>query len=283
MADNYLERKMEELRSGKSASARARRTPSGARAGHLDLKFPPRRVVVTGGASGIGRAIVKAYADAGCRTAFFDVDTDAGTDTARATGSRFIPLDLRDAAMFQSRLEELLHEWGDIDIIINNAGVANFSPIEQTTVEEFDDVLAVNLRPAFVAARTLALHRRGLVVPNPYGRIINVASTRAFQSEMGTEAYSASKGALMALTHALMMSLSPYGITVNSISPGWIETGDYDRLSAADHSQHPSGRVGRPDDVARLCLMLSLPDNDFINGENIVVDGGMTRRMIYAE
>ena len=255
---------MEELRSGKSASARIRRTPSGARAGHLDLKFPPRRVVVTGGASGIGRAIVKAYADAGCRTAFFDVDTDAGTATARATGSRFIPLDLRDAAMFQIPLEELLHEWGDIDIIINNAGVANFSPIEQTSVEEFDDVLAVNLRPAFVAARTLALHRRGL------------ASTRAFQSATGTEAYSASKGALVALTHALMMSLAPYGITVNSISPGWIETGDYDRLSAADHSQHPSGRVGRPDDVARLCLMLSLPDNDFINGENIVVDGGMT-------
>ena len=158
---------MEELRSGKSASTRARRTPSGARAGHLDLKFPPRRVVVTGGASGIGRAIVKAYADAGCRTAFFDMDTDAGTATARATGSRFIPLDLRDAAMFQSRLEELLHEWGDIDILVNNAGVANFSPIEQTSIEEFDDVLAVNLRPAFVAARTLAIHRRGLAVPNP--------------------------------------------------------------------------------------------------------------------
>lgn len=100
-------------------------------------------------------------------------------------------------------------------------------------------------------------------------------------SEAGTEAYSASKGAIASLTHALMMSYSGTGVTVNAISPGWIETGDTTALSAADHVQHPSGRVGVPDDIARTCLWLALPDNDFVNGENIIIDGGMTRKMIY--
>jgi NAD(P)-dependent dehydrogenase (short-subunit alcohol dehydrogenase family) len=102
-------------------------------------------------------------------------------------------------------------------------------------------------------------------------------------SETGTEAYSASKGAIASITHALMMSFAPLGVTVNAISPGWIECGDYDALSSEDHLQHPSRRVGRPEDIARACLYLALPDNDFVNGENLVIDGGMTRKMIYTE
>jgi len=283
MADNYIEKRMEELRSGKTPAYKPRCTPSGAPAGRVEFRFPPRRVVVTGGAAGIGRAIVQAFAGAGCRTAFFDIDREAGTATARATGSRFIPLDVADAGALRQALEALMHEWGDLDVIVNNAGVSAFSALEQTSVEEFDRILSVNLRPAFVAAQTLARHRRALAVTNPYGRIINIASTRALQSEAGTEAYSASKGGLVALTHALMMSLAPYRITVNCISPGWIVTGDEASLRPSDHEQHPSGRVGRPDDIARACLMLALPENDFINGQNLVIDGGMTRRMFYVE
>jgi NAD(P)-dependent dehydrogenase (short-subunit alcohol dehydrogenase family) len=102
-------------------------------------------------------------------------------------------------------------------------------------------------------------------------------------SEPNSEAYAASKGGLVALTHALAVSLGSEGIRVNCISPGWIETGDYTALRTGDHSQHPAGRVGTPDDVVRACLFLTDPANDFVTGTNIVVDGGMTRRMIYAE
>ena len=141
--------------------------------------------------------------------------------------------------------------------------------------------MSINVRPGYITSRKLAIHRRNMGGEPHYGRIINMASTRQSMSEAGTEAYSASKGAVDSLTHALMMSLAPLGITVNSVSPGWIETGDYDALSEADHSQHPSRRVGRVDDIARACIFIALPDNDFLNGENIVIDGGMTRKMIY--
>jgi NAD(P)-dependent dehydrogenase (short-subunit alcohol dehydrogenase family) len=111
------------------------------------------------------------------------------------------------------------------------------------------------------------------------GLIVNIASTRAFMSEPDSEAYAASKGGLVSLTHALAASFAPHRVRVNCISPGWIETGDYLKLREADHLQHFSGRVGRPEDIAKACLFLA--GNDFINGENIIIDGGMTRKMIY--
>ena len=115
------------------------------------------------------------------------------------------------------------------------------------------------------------------------GSIVNIASTRAFMSEPNAEAYAASKGGIIALTHALAASLSPYNITVNSISPGWIETGDYGALRDKDHSQHLSGRVGTPEDIARACMYLTQEGNNFVTGTNITVDGGMTKKMMYEE
>ena len=100
-------------------------------------------------------------------------------------------------------------------------------------------------------------------------------------SEPHTEAYTASKGGVLALTHGLAVSLGPDHIRVNSISPGWIETGDYSQLRKIDHEQHPSMRVGKPEDIAKACLFLTSDENDFITGENLVIDGGMTRKMIY--
>ncbi|HOP73043.1 MAG TPA: SDR family oxidoreductase, partial [Thermoclostridium caenicola] len=112
---------------------------------------------------------------------------------------------------------------------------------------------------------------------------VNIASTRALMSEPNWEAYAATKGGIVALTHALAASLGKDRITVNAISPGWIETGDYTRLRPADHEQHLSGRVGKPEDIARACLYLTDKANDFVTGINLVVDGGMTRKMIYVE
>lgn len=280
MADNYLEKKMEEHLRGYKPTYRPKTTPSGNRPGNVNFKFPPCRVFVTGGASGIGAAIVSAYRDAGCRVAFCDADNKKGASTAQRTGAQFHPVDVSDADALETCLARVIETWGDIDIIVNNVGISLFKPLTEMSIAEFDTIQSTNLRPAFITARRLAIHRTAKNT-RAYGRIINICSTRFLQSEPGTEAYSASKGGIMSLTHSLMASLAPLGITVNAISPGWIATHDYESLTDTDHAQHPSGRVGHPEDIARTCLFLSLPDNDFINGENIIIDGGMSRKMIY--
>lgn len=273
MADNYIERKMEELEARKAMPKK----PVSNRAGHK------RRVFVTGGASGIGKAIVKAFGNEGYRVAFCDRDAERGKETSKETGALFFPADVSDKEALESCLQQLFDRWGDVDVLINNAGISEFSPLTETSVEEFDRILSINLRPVFVASRYLALHRKQQAFPNPYGRIINLCSTRYLMSEAGTEGYSASKGGIYSLTHALAVSLAEWHITVNSIAPGWIATHDYDRLTSQDHLQHPSGRVGRSEDIARMCVFLCQDGNDFINGENIVIDGGMTKKMIYVE
>lgn len=172
---------------------------------------------------------------------------------------------------------------GDIDVIINNAGIGGFSPLTETDVLHFDRIIATNLRPVFITSRALAIFRNKPEGKKRYGRIINIASTRYLQSEPGSEGYAASKGGIVSLTHALAISFSDYNITVNCISPGWIQNTDYDKLSLRDHLQHPSGRVGVPEDIANTCLFLANRENSFINGQNIVIDGGMTKKMIYEE
>jgi NAD(P)-dependent dehydrogenase (short-subunit alcohol dehydrogenase family) len=281
MADNYLEKKMEEHRNGGTARKRANLSPAGRRRGEVAYNIGERTVFVTGGASGIGRAIVKAFCDAGCNVAFCDINTKAGNATAQQTGSRFYPLDVTDTEALRNAIDDFSTRRGGLDIVINNVGIGNFKPFADLTLEDFDHVISTNVKPIIVTSQKLAALRDS--ASPAYGRIINLASTRATMSEAGTEAYAASKGAIVSLTHALMMSLAPLGITVNCISPGWIDTGDGSALRPIDHTFHPSRRVGTPDDIARLCLWLCLPDNDFVNGENITVDGGVTRMMIYPE
>ena len=283
MADNYLERKMEDYRSGKSGNAKVKRVSSSVKPGEISVKFPPRRVFVTGGASGIGRAIVEAFRKADCRVAFCDIDSKAGAATAQATGAQFHPVDVRNVEALEACMARLLEAWGDIDVIVNNVGIGGFKPLVESTIDDFENVLNTNLRPVFVTSRRLAIHRTNNGGEPAYGRIINLCSTRYVQSEAGTEAYAATKGGISSITHALMMSLAPLGITVNCISPGWIENSQYPALTEEDHLQHPSRRVGKNEDIARMCVFLAMPDNDFINGENIVIDGGMTLKMIYVE
>lgn len=291
MADNYLENKMEEHRrrqsqsSGASAARRSGATTPDGLEGRLVVNYPVGlRVFVTGGASGIGRAIVKAFRSIGARVDFADIDRTRGTQLAQASGARFMPVDVSHPEQIIAALRRTIADRGDVDVIVNNAGVFSPKPLEKLEWTDFDRVMNINLRPAVITAHELSVHRSGLAEANPYGgRIINIASTRASMSEGSTEAYTASKGAMKSLTHSLMMSLSKWGITVNSISPGWIECSDYSQLTDEDHGQHPSGRVGRPDDIARIALFLAHPANNFINGIDIVADGGMTHRMIYEE
>jgi NAD(P)-dependent dehydrogenase (short-subunit alcohol dehydrogenase family) len=246
--------------------------------------FTGKKCFVTGGAGGIGIAIVKAFHAVGVSVAFCDIDMERGLELARSlSGVHFFPADAADADALVTAMDGAWRAMGGIDILINNVGVGLFSLLTETPVERFDRVLATNLRSVFVTARELALRRDTPEGRKLYGRIINLASTRWLQSESGTEGYAASKGGVVALTHALAMSLAGYNITVNCVSPGWIDTGHDSPPRPEDHARHPSGRVGTPDDIARACLFLAAPGNDFINGQNLVVDGGMTRKMIYAE
>jgi NAD(P)-dependent dehydrogenase (short-subunit alcohol dehydrogenase family) len=241
---------------------------------------------VTGGANGIGKAIVTNFCKAGADVVFCDMDENAGQQLCSDLSlykCSFVKIDASDAGALEQVLNTVISEKGNIDIIINNVGVGGFGSILDISVEEFDKILDINLRPVFITAKILAKHRDSNPKLNTYGRIINMSSTRYLMSEPNSEAYAASKGGIVSLTHALAISLAKYNITVNCISPGWIETGDYSQLKPTDHQQHPSGRVGIPDDIAHTCLFLCDPANNFINGQNIVVDGGMTKKMIYEE
>lgn len=242
-----------------------------------------RRVFVTGGAHGIGRAIVEAFVMQGDSVAFCDIDTQRGEDVVAATGARLFVLDVCDTKALEAAMQQLFDEWGDIDIIINNVGISSFEPITSTTVEHFERVINTNLRSAFVTSRMLALHREKMGATNRYGRIVNLCSTRYLQSEPGSEGYAASKGGIWSLTHALATSLAPYHITVNCIAPGWISVNDDEVLRPEDHAFHLSGRVGRVEDIAHACLFLCDAKSDFVNGQCLTIDGGVTKRMIYPE
>ncbi len=295
MADNYIERQQEQYEARKAAWKQAQKygkkksttvhPAESASCSPMTSKSAPskRRVFITGGAEGIGKAIVEAFCLSGDQVAFCDINETAGQETAKATGAIFYKVDVSDKDALESCMQRILSEWNDIDIIINNVGISQFSSITETSVEDFDKILSINLRPVFITSRLLAIHRKEQSSPNPYGRIINICSTRYLMSEPGSEGYAASKGGIYSLTHALALSLSEWNITVNSIAPGWIQTHDYDQLRSEDHSQHPSRRVGKPGDIARMCLFLCEKNNDFINGENITIDGGMTKKMIYPE
>ena len=246
-------------------------------------KGASRRVFVTGGAHGIGRAIVEAFVNAGDCVAFCDIDVKRGEELKAATGACFFTIDVCDKRGLEFAVHKLLDDWGDLDIIVNNVGIGGFEPITETTVEHFDKVINTNLRPAFITSHLLAKHRAKMGAANKYGRIVNICSTRYLQSEAGTEAYAASKGGVWSLTHALAVSLAPYHITVNCIAPGWISVNEDEVLRSVDHEFHLSGRVGKAEDIAHTCLFLCDAKSDFINGQCITADGGVTRKMIYPE
>ncbi len=284
MADDYLGKKMENYLKGNIKRTGTRRlTPAGNKPGTLSVKFPPRRVFVTGGASGIGRAIVKALTDAGCRVAFCDNDLPAGRDTSQATASQFHPVDVTDAEALDNAMQRVISSWGGIDVVVNNVGISGFKPITECSVQDFDRIISTNLRPVFITAKRLAAHRSSLQELTETARIINISSTRARMSEPESEAYAASKGGIESLTHSLMASLAHLRVTVNCIAPGWINCGPEDEIRPTDHTFHPSGRVGVPADIAAAVLFLCSPEADFINGQTITIDGGVTHKMIYPE
>jgi NAD(P)-dependent dehydrogenase (short-subunit alcohol dehydrogenase family) len=249
------------------------------------MDFTNQTVVVTGASNGIGKEIAITYAKHGANVVLADVDESGANEVVSAIVSEggkalFIPTDVRKEADVVGLMEATVKAFNRLDILINNAGKGMFKPLYELSIEEWDDVINTNLRSVFLCSREAAKSLRN----NPDGgAIINISSTRAFMSEASSEAYAATKGGIIALTHALAASLGAEKITVNAISPGWIETGDYSHLRDVDHKQHFSQRVGSPSDIARACLFLSKPENNFITGTNLTIDGGMTKKMQYEE
>jgi NAD(P)-dependent dehydrogenase (short-subunit alcohol dehydrogenase family) len=248
-------------------------------------------VAITGGGQGIGRAVALHFAGGGYAVSVAEAAADAGEELVGLLRERNVPAlartcDVADAAAVSAWIDDTVAELGCPDVLVNNAGFMIRKPFLELPAEDFDRVIAVNLRGCFLCAQAAA---NAMVRHAKRGAIINIASTRAFMSEPDTEGYAASKGGIVALTHAMAISLGAHGIRVNSISPGWIETRDWQyseratvpRHSDRDRDQHPVGRVGRPEDVAEACLYLATAG--FVTGQDLSIDGGMTVKMIYEE
>ncbi len=221
--------------------------------------------------------MAKAFALDSWRVVLTDRD-DAGHATARSIGdgARFVRADVADETDVIRAVGTIAGNEQRLDALVCNAGIMIRKPLAQLSLHEWNSVIATNLTSTFLCVRACEQLLR-----DSNGAVITMASTRAHMSEPNTESYSASKGGLLALTHSLAVSLGP-AVRVNCVSPGWIET-QGGQLRDEDHAQHPAGRVGVPADIANLVVWLAGPQSGFITGSEFIVDGGMTRKMIYAE
>lgn len=223
--------------------------------------FENKVAVVTGGARGIGKAIAEQLQKEGAQVCVID----------RLENNFFVG-DLADQTVLEDFARKVIAEYGHVDCLINNA-LPLMKGIDECSYEEFNYALRVGVAAPFYLAKLFAPHFA------PGAAIVNISSSRDRMSQPQTESYTAAKGGISALTHALAVSFAGR-VRVNSISPGWIDT-DYTVYKGADAAQHPAGRVGNPLDIANMVLYLCSDKAGFITGENICIDGGMTRQMIY--
>ena len=223
--------------------------------------FENKVAVVTGGAKGIGKAITEEFRKAGATVCVIDL----------LPGGYFVG-DLADQTVLENFARKVIADHGHVDYLVNNA-LPLMKGIDECSYEEFNYALRVGVTAPFYLTKLFAPHFA------PGAAIVNVSSSRDRMSQPQTESYTAAKGGISALTHALAVSLSGK-VRVNSISPGWIDT-DYTVYQGPDACQQPAGRVGNPMDIASMVLYLCSDKAGFITGENICIDGGMTRQMIY--
>ena len=223
--------------------------------------FQDKVVVITGGANGIGRCIAEEFRKNGARVLVID----------SAEGNHYVG-DIGSKAVLEAFAAWVISRWGKVDVLVNNAPPL-FVGIDACSYEQFQQALAVGVTAPFYLSKLFAPYFA------PGASIINISSSRDRMSQPQTESYTAAKGGIAALTHALAVSFSGK-VRVNSISPGWIDT-TYRIYEGPDAAQQPAGRVGNPLDVANMVLFLASEKAGFITGENICIDGGQTRLMIY--
>jgi NAD(P)-dependent dehydrogenase (short-subunit alcohol dehydrogenase family) len=225
------------------------------------MRFKNKVAVITGGAHGIGKAIAESFRSEGAVVHIIDIQP----------GDWFVG-DVGDKDILERFARYVTEQPGNVDYLINNA-LPLMKGINECSFEEFQYALSVGVTAPFYLTKLLMPYFA------PGASVINISSSRDRQSQPQTESYTAAKGGIAALTHALAVSLGPK-VRVNSVSPGWIDTG-YTVYEGPDALQQPAGRVGNPLDIANTVLFLCSPEASFITGENICVDGGMTKLMIY--
>lgn len=263
---------------------------------HAARPLEGRVVLVTGGAQGIGRGIAQSVLGAGGSVVIADLDADAGKACIVEwnVGPRavFVRTDVTRESDVRRFVERARRQHGHIDGLVNNAGLADphTGPLQDLSLKDWNRRIDASLGGAFLCSKhALAALREAADAPRRASAIVNIASTRATQSEPDTEAYAAAKGGLVAFTHALAISAGP-AVRVNAISPGWVATDAWrkptarrtPKLSRRDHTQHPGGRVGTPEDIGALAVFLLSGAAGFITGQEFVADGGMSRKMQYA-
>lgn len=224
-------------------------------------EFENKIVVVTGGMKGIGKCIVDKFRDFGA--IICDIDLLDGC---------YFKGDIADKDVLESFADSVIKNYGKVDVLVNNA-MAFKGGIDTCSYEDFNYALRVGVTAPFYLSKLFFNYF------SDGASIINISSSRDRMSQPLTESYTSAKGAISALTHALAVTFSGK-VRVNSISPGWIDTTGTD-YTGSDATQQPSGRVGRPDDVANMVMYLASEKAGFITGENICIDGGMTKQMIY--
>lgn len=230
--------------------------------GNMMNEFKDKVVVVTGGAHGIGKTIVSEFEREGAKVVFIDIREN----------DSFVG-DLSKKDVLEKFATFVIEKYGHVDVLVNNA-LPLMKGIDECSYEEFSYALAVGVTAPFYLAKLFAPHfAKG-------ASIINISSSRDRMSQPQTESYTAAKGGIASLTHALAVSLGGRGVRVNSISPGWIDT-DFTTYEGPDATQQPAGRVGNPLDISNMVLFLASDKAGFITGENICIDGGMTKQMVY--
>jgi NAD(P)-dependent dehydrogenase (short-subunit alcohol dehydrogenase family) len=223
--------------------------------------FQNKVVVITGGAQGIGKCMAEEFTKQGAHVCIID----------QAEGPHYVG-DIADRATLEAFSREVIEKYGRVDVLVNNAP-PSFLGIDECSYEQFQRALAIGVTAPFYLSKLFAPHFA------PGASILNISSSRDRMSQPQSESYTAAKGGIAALTHALAVSFAGK-VRVNSISPGWIDTA-YTVYSGPDAAQQPAGRVGNPLDIANMVLFLASSKAGFITGENICIDGGQTRLMIY--
>jgi len=246
------------------------------------MRLKDKVAIITGAARGIGLAIAKRYVAEGARVTIADIDAPAGEAAARAlSNARFLAIDVGEAANAQSAVAETCRAFGDLDILVNNAGIIHAADFLDLAEADFDRVLRVNLKGAFLVGQVAARRMVAQVkAGKPPGTIINMSSINAVVAIANHTPYCVSKGGIDQLTKVMALSLAPYGIRVNAIGPGSIMT-DILKAVATDKeakrrllARTPLGRTGEPDEIASIAVFLASSEASYMTGETIYADGG---------
>lgn len=234
-------------------------------------------VVLTGGSNGIGKSILELFLGKGAKVCFIDIDQKGANTLINKYGNNNLLYyygDISNEDTIKEFVNMVLSKYNKIDYLINNACISKGGILSDCSYDDFNYVLRIGVSAPYMLSKMFINNF------NENGAIVNISSTRAYMSQPNTESYSSAKGGISALTHALSISLAGK-VRVNSISPGWIETGDNVKHSKEDKLQHPVGRVGKVSDISNMVIFLCSEKASFITGEDIKIDGGMSKLMIY--